>query len=445
MKTLTKDEILKDAKKNNVHYIRLQCCDLLGTVKNVEIPYSMLENALDNKTMFDGSSFLGFARLEEADMYLYPDLNTWKILTYDNDEYGTVARLICDVYLPDGTPYKADPRYILKQNMAKLNDLGFSSFNIGVEPEFYLFKMDADEPTLIPNDEGGYFDMSPVDNAVNCRRDIVIELEKLGFNVEAAHHEVGDGQNEINFTFCNALEASDNLLLFKNVVKVIAKRHGFYASFLPKPIEGAAGNGMHVNCSLSDKDGKNAFYDASKDNGLSDVCLKWISGILKNAREFAALTNPIVNSYKRLVPGYEAPCYISWSSSNRSSLIRIPATRGKTTRTELRCPDPTCNPYVAFSAILASGLDGIKNDIDIIPEINVNLFNLDRDERTAIGVYNLPENLKDAVKELKSSDLMKENLGEEFVSKYCEIKRKEWDKYRCHVSTWEIAEYFGKY
>ena len=442
MAKYSKEEILKNAEDENVKYIRLMFTDIHGTIKNVEIPARTLEEALNNEIMFDGSSIDGFVRIQEADMYLRPDFDTWLVLSWEQTTYGKVARLICDIYLPNGTPFLGDPRYVLKRNLAKMNKFGFKSFNIGVEPEFFLFKLDdKGEPTLEFNDNGGYFDLAPLDGAEDCRRDIVLELEKIGFNMEASHHEVAPGQHEINFMFENALEACDNLQTFKLVVKNIAKRHGLHATFMPKPIATINGSGMHTNCSLTDLDGNNAFDDPKGEIGLSKVAYYWIAGIMENARAFTAITNPIVNSYKRLVPGYEAPCYISWSDANRSSMIRIPAKRGKSTRTEIRSVDPSANPYLAMSAILASGLEGIEKKMKCSERVYINLYELSREERESQGIENLPENLKDAVKELIISEVMKEALGDHIIEKFIAAKQKEWNEFRKSVSEWEINKY----
>lgn len=442
MTRFTKEEILKNALEENVKYIRLMFTDIHGVIKNVEIPSRSLEEALNNQIMFDGSSIDGFVRIQEADMYLHPDFSTWLILTWETTTYGKVARLICDVFLPTGEPFTGDPRFVLKRNMEKMNKLGFTSFNIGVEPEFYLFKLDEKgNPTLEFNDNGGYFDLAPLDGAEDCRRDIVLELEKIGFKMEASHHECGTGQHEINFEFDNALEACDNLQTFKLVVKIIAKRHGLHATFMPKPISNIPGSGMHINCSLSDKDGNNVFEDPKGEIGLSDIAKFWIAGIMKNARGFTAITNPTINSYKRLVPGYEAPCYVSWSDANRSAMIRIPAKRGKATRTELRNADPSTNPYLAMSAILASGLEGIEKKLECKERVYLNLFELNRSEREAMGIENLPENLKDAVKELKKNAVVLEALGAHVVDKFIIAKNKEWDDFRTSVTEWEINRY----
>ena len=442
---MTKKEILKQAEEFNVHYIRLMFTDIDGILKNVEIPRSGLEEALDGEVMFDGSSIQGFVRIQEADMYLQPDLDTWLLLTYEDTSYGTVARLICDVYTMDRKPFEEDPRYILKKNLKKMESMGFSKFNLGVEPEFFLFKTDGDDILLEPSDDGGYFDLAPVDQSEDCRRDIVLELENLGYMIEAAHHEVAEGQSEINFRFANALEAADNLQTFKLVVKNVARRHGLHATFMAKPVFGINGSGMHTNCSLTDKDGNNAFYDEKDSMGLSKVCRQFIGGVLANAIGFTALTNPTVNSYKRIVPGYEAPVYLSWSDANRSALIRIPAKRGKATRIELRSVDPTANPYLAFSAILASGLSGIEQSIKAPEPAYANLYAMSKEEREANNIETLPENLKEALYALKKNKLMNDAIGKPLLSKYMELKYKEWDEYRTQVTDWELNKYIRKF
>lgn len=446
MANFTKEQILASAKENNVKYIRMCFTDIMGIIKNVEIPITELSAALDNQVMFDGSSIEGFVRIEEADMYLHPDYSTWLILDWEETKYGNVARLINDVYLPDGSAFVGDPRGNLKRIMARLEPSGFKAFNIGVEPEFFLFKLDEKGlPTTEFNDLGGYFDLSPIDGAEDCRRDIVLQLEELGFAMEAAHHEVAPGQHEINFRFANALEACDNLQTFKLVVKNVAKRHGLHATFMPKPINGINGNGMHTNCSLVGQDGENAFFDPKGDLQLSKTCYHWLAGITKHARGFAAITNPTVNSYKRLVPGYEAPCYISWSDANRTAMIRIPAKRGVATRTEIRSVDCTANPYLAMAVILASGLDGVNNKLEPTDRVTINLFALKRSEREAMGIKNLPENLKDAIKELKADEIVKEALGEHIFTKFCQAKKHEWNEFRNAVTGWEVDNYLIKY
>jgi glutamine synthetase len=442
---MTKKEILKQADEFNVHYVRLMFTDINGMLKNVEIPRSGLEAALEGEVMFDGSSIQGFVRIQEADMYLQPDLSTWLLLTYEDTSYGTVARLICDVYTMDRKPFAEDPRYILKKTLAKMEKMGFSSFNIGVEPEFFLFKTEGDSILLEPSDDGGYFDLAPVDQAEDCRRDIVLELERLGFMVEAAHHEVAEGQNEINFRFANALAAADNLQQFKLVVKNVARRHGLHATFMAKPVYGINGSGMHTNCSLTDADGVNAFYHETDPMKLSKVCRQFIAGILEQAIGFTAICNPTVNSYKRLVPGYEAPVYISWSDANRSALIRIPAKRGSATRVELRSVDATANPYLAFTAILASGLYGIENALVPVEPTYANLYAMSKEEREANGIETLPENLKEALYALKKNKLMNEVIGKPLLSKYMELKYQEWDEYRTQVTEWELDRYIKQY
>ena len=442
MRKYTKEEILRIAKEENVRYIRLMFTDIMGTIKSVEIPFGRLETALDGKVMFDGSSIEGFVRIMEADMYLKPDYNTWLILSWEETSYGKVARLICDVYTPDGRPSAVDPRSNLKRVAKKMEKLGFSTLNIGFEPEFFLFKLDdSGNITMDVMDTGGYFDLSPIDGAGDCRRDIVLELERIGFTMEASHHEVAPGQNEINFEFSNIIEACDNVQTFKLVVKNIAKRHGLHATFMPKPIANINGSGMHTNCSLSDLDGNNAFYDPNDPQGLSKVCRQWLTGLLTHSRSFCAITNPTVNSFKRLVPGFEAPCYVSWSEKNRSVMIRIPATRGKTTRTEIRSVDTAANPYLAMAVILASGLDGIESNLPLIDAVNENLFDLTPAQREKLGVKSLPENLKEALELLKESKLMKEALGDHIFSKFIELKTKEWDCFRTSVTEWEINRY----
>lgn len=450
MKNYTKEDIRKICKEEDVHYIRMQFTDIMGIVKNVEIPITRLEDALDNNVMFDGSSIEGFVRIYEADMFLHPDLNTFLVLNWENNSYGKVARFICDVYRPGKNgkhvPFEGDPRGILKRNLAKMREMGFKAFNVGLEPEFFLFKLDANgKPTLEFNDNGGYFDLSPIDCAEDCRRDIVAELQRIGFVIEAAHHEVSMSQHEINFRFDSALEACDNVQTFKIVVKNVAKRHGLHATFMPKPIYGINGSGMHSNCSLVKDDGKNAFYDETTPNGLSELCNKWISGILDHAKGFCLITNPTVNSYKRIVPGFEAPCYISWSDSNRSTMIRIPAARGLKTRTEVRSVDVTANPYLAISAILAAGLDGIKGNCKDYPPIYDNLFAMNDEERAKIGVYSLPANLHEAVKEFLKDNVIKNAMGEHVCEKLVQAKNIEWDQYRRQVTPWEIEHYIMRY
>ena len=446
----TKDDIRKICKEENIRYIRMQFTDMMGMLKNVEIPITRLEDALENSVMFDGSSIEGFVRIYEADMFLHPDLDTFLVLSWEDTSYGKVARFICDVYRPgqngNHIPFEGDPRGVLKRNLEKMKTLGFSAFNVGVEPEFFLFKLDKKgNPTLEFNDYGGYFDISPMDSAEDCRRDIVLALQNIGFIIEAAHHEVSTGQHEINFKFDSAVEACDHVQTFKLVVKNIARRHGLHATFMPKPIEGINGSGMHVNCSLITADGANAFYDENTKNQLSSTASKWISGILKHAKGFCFITNPIVNSYKRIVPGFEAPCYISWSDSNRSTMVRIPAARKMKTRTEIRSVDVSANPYLAISAILAAGLDGIEGNCKEVEPIYENLFTCTKEERESMGVYALPASLEEALEEFKKDKLMQEAMGSHITQKLIEAKTVEWNEYRRHVSDWEIKKYLERY
>lgn len=442
----TKEDILQLAKEENVHFIRLQFTDLLGIVKNVEIPVSQLEKALENRIMFDGSSIEGFVRIEESDMYLYPELDTWMIFPWStDDEGGKVARLICDVYNVDGKPFEGDPRGILKRVLAEANSMGFTSLQVGPEPEFFLFKNDEQgNPTLEVNDHGGYFDLAPLDLGENCRRDIVLTLEKMGFEIEASHHEVAPGQHEIDFKYTDALKAADNIQTFKLVVKSVARQHGLHATFMPKPLYGVAGSGMHCNLSLF-SGSENVFYDPNDSLGLSDIAKHYLAGLLKHARAFTAITNPTVNSYKRLVPGYEAPCYVAWSAKNRSPLIRIPTSRGVGTRLELRNPDPTANPYLALAATLAAGLDGIKNRLPLPEPIDKNIYVMDEKERAEAGIQQLPATLKEAIDEFKANEVICSALGEHAVRHFIELKEIEWDMFRTQVHQWERDQYMRLY
>ncbi|WP_078380817.1 type I glutamate--ammonia ligase [Sutcliffiella halmapala] len=444
MAKYTQEDIKRIVEEENVKYIRLQFTDILGTIKNVEIPVSQLEKALDNKMMFDGSSIEGFVRIEESDMYLYPDLNTFVVFPWTSEK-GKVARFICDIYNPDGTPFDGDPRANLKRILKEMEDLGFSNFNLGPEPEFFLFKLDAKgEPTLELNDKGGYFDLAPTDLGENCRRDIVLELEEMGFEVEASHHEVAPGQHEIDFKYADAITACDDIQTFKLVVKTIARKHGLHATFMPKPLFGVNGSGMHCNLSLF-KDGVNAFYDQTGDLELSETARQFIAGIIKHAPNFTAVTNPTVNSYKRLVPGYEAPCYVAWSARNRSPLIRIPASRGISTRVEVRSVDPAANPYLAMAVLLKAGLDGIKNNLEAPKPIDRNIYVMNKEERLAAGIVDLPSTLAAALDNLKSDEIIQSALGEHLLEHFIEAKEIEWDMFRTQVHPWERDQYLTQY
>lgn len=444
MPKYTKEDIMRIVREQDVKFIRLQFTDIFGTLKNVAITAEQLEKALDNKCMFDGSSIEGFVRIEESDMYLRPDTNTFVIFPW-RPQTGKVARLICDVYNPEGTPFDGDPRYILKKVLKRAENMGFDTFNVGPECEFFLFLTDSEgNPTTITHDNAGYFDLGPVDLGENARRDMCLALEEMGFEIEASHHEVAPGQHEIDFKYNEALTTADAILTFKLVVKTIAQRHGLHATFMPKPIFGINGSGMHTNTSLF-RDGKNAFYDEKDPLQLSQEAYWFIGGLMKHMRSVAAITNPLINSYKRLVPGYEAPVYIAWSARNRSPLIRIPAARGSSTRVELRCPDPSCNPYLALAVILAAGLDGIENRIQPPPPSNKNIFQMTPEERVQDGIDSLPGSLEEAVKELSSSEFVKGILGEHIFEKYIEAKNEECDEYRTKISKWEIDSYLMKY
>ncbi|MBC5636051.1 type I glutamate--ammonia ligase [Ornithinibacillus sp. BX22] len=440
----SREEIERKIKEENVKFIRLQFTDMLGTIKNVEIPLSQLEKALDNKMMFDGSSIEGFVRIEESDMYLYPDLDTFVVFPWTSEK-GKVARFICDIYRPDGTPFEGCPRYNLKRNLKKMEELGFDAFNIGTEPEFFLFKLDEKgDPSLELNDHGGYFDLAPTDLGENCRRDIVLELEEMGFEIEASHHEVAPGQHEIDFKYSDALKHADDIQTFKLVVKTIARKHNLHATFMPKPLFGVNGSGMHTNMSLF-KGGENAFYNPSGDLELSDTAYQFIAGIVKHATGFTAITNPTVNSYKRLVPGYEAPSYVAWSAANRSCLMRIPNSRGLSTRVEARSVDPAANPYMALSVLLAAGLDGIRNNMTPPPAVDRNIYVMTKEERDEVGIKDLPSSLIDALQELKNDEVIVEALGEHLFEHYIEAKEIEWDMFRTSVHPWERDQYLTNY
>ena len=442
---LSKDEVRKMVKDENIRFLRVMFTDMLGTIKSVDLPVSQLDKLMDNKIMFDGSSIDGFVRIEESDMYLYPDMATWLVFPW-GAEHGKVARVICSVHLVDGQPFPGDPRNNLKRVLHDMQDMGFKDFNIGPEPEFFLFKTDEQgNPTQTVNDQENYFDMEPADRGEDCRRDIVLALEKLGFNVEAAHHEVAPGQHEVDFKYSNALEAADNIQTFKLIVKTIAKKYGLHATFMPKPLSGINGSGMHLNMSLFSKDGQNAFYDANDSKQLSPTAYHFLGGLMKHARSYTAICNPIVNSYKRLVPGYEAPVYVAWSTSNRSPLIRIPSDRGMGTRVELRSADPSANPYLAIAAVLEAGLDGLRNELPPIHEVDENIYQMTEAERKEKDIHNLPDTLHNALKSLAADEVVKGSMGDHIYHSFMEAKTREYDSYRQHVSDWERQRYMEEY
>ncbi len=440
----TKEDIIRKVKEEDVEFIRLQFTDIFGQLKNVAITASQIEKAVNNQIMFDGSSIEGFVRIDESDQYLYPDLDSFTIFPW-RPSHGRVARLICDVHDPDGAPFVGDPRYVLKQVIQKANDMGFDAFNVGPEAEFFLFQTDDEgKPTVRTNDEAGYFDLGPLDHGEGTRREICMSLEQMGCEFEASHHEVAQGQHEIDFKYADALRTADNIMTFKLAVKTLAQKNGLHATFMPKPIFGVNGSGMHTNMSLF-RDGKNAFYDPSDPKGLSNAAYSFIAGLLAHVKGMAAITNPLVNSYKRLVPGYEAPCYLAWSASNRSALIRIPAARGQSTRVELRCPDPACNPYLELAVCLAAGLDGIEKGLTPPPEITDNIFAMSPAARRRRGIEALPGSLEEALVCMKKDKLIMDTLGEHVTGQYIAGKEAEWEEYRTRVSSWERDKYMILY
>ncbi|RWZ60815.1 glutamine synthetase [Halobacillus fulvus] len=435
--TYTKEAIKQEVKENNVEFILLEFTDMLGDTKNVELPVDELDMILNNEAMFDSSSISGFSDIQESDMYLFPDLDTFLLLPEMVDEDRS-ARFICDIHKPDGTPFEGDPRYILKRAMAEAEEMGYT-VNVGPEPEFFLFKLNEDGyPIRKMNDRAGYFDSSPMDKGDKVRRDIVRTLKKYGFEMEASHHEVAMGQHEINFRFDNMLKTADNIQTFKNVVKDIATNHNFHATFMPKPVAGENGSGMHCHLSLF-KDGSSAFYDEDAKDGVSKTMKHFIAGILHHASGIAAITNPNVNSYKRLVPGYEAPVSVAWSHSNRSCMIRVPTTRGQGTRFEVRNPDPTANPYLTLAVLIQAGLEGIRNDLDAGDAETRNLYEVEDD-----SVPTLPTNLKEAIRSLRKDEVLLKALGEHTSQQYIDYKMKEWTEYSLIVSQWEIDKYMNK-
>lgn len=439
MSKYTKSDILRMVEEEDVEFIRLQFTDMFGTLKNVAITSSQLEKALDNKCMFDGSSIEGFVRIEESDMYLYPDLDTFVIFPW-RPQQGKVARLICDVYNTDGKPFEGDPRYVLKREIEKARQLGYE-FNVGPECEFFLFHTDDESrPTTITHENASYFDLGPIDYGENARRDMVLTLEDMGFEIEASHHEVAPAQHEIDFKYDEALTTADNIMTFKLSVKTISKRHGLHATFMPKPKEGVDGSGMHTNMSLY-KDGVNVFYDAEDANGLSKEAYYFIGGLMKHIKAITAIANPLINSYKRLLPGYEAPVYIAWSAKNRSPLIRIPAAREDGTRVELRSPDPSCNPYLLLAVCLAAGLEGIKEKIMPPASVDCNMYTMSQEEMAEKGVEALPADLLSAIEELKKDKFIQEVLGSHVTEKFIESKTKEWESYISQVTAWELDTY----
>lgn len=439
----SRQDIMRLVEEQDVRFIRLQFTDIFGILKNVAIVASELGNVLDKGCTFDGSSIDGFARVEESDMILRPNLDTFSIFPW-RPQQGKVARLICDVLTTDGEPFEGDPRRVLRNVLAEAADMGYT-FNVGPECEFFLFNNDDQGgPTTATTDVGGYFDLEPIGTGEDVRREIIFALEDMGFLIEASHHEVAPSQHEIDFRFDEAMKAADNILTFKLAVKAIARRYGMHASFMPKPIGGVNGSGLHANFSLF-KNGVNAFDDPSSPDGLSDLARSFIAGLLEHALGMSAVINPLVNSYKRLVPGFEAPCYIAWSARNRSPLIRIPAARGEATRVELRSPDPACNPYLMLAICLAAGLDGIKRGLKPMNPFDGNMYKLSKEEREDRGIVSLPASLSEALDEMEKDSLVRHVLGDHITENYIAAKRLEWDRYRMSISKWEFDEYLRKF
>ena len=440
---VTKKDVLALTEEHSVRYLRLMFTDILGVNKNVEIPSSQFAKALDGDIMFDGSSIEGFVRIEESDMLLTPDLATFKIFPGGPEE-SRVARLICDITTPDGDPFDGDPRAALKRQVARAAELGYT-MNAGMEAEFFMFKLGPDgAPSTATHDVGSYFDLTPVDLGEDARRAIVDRLEQMGFEIEAAHHEVAHGQHEIDFRYADALTTADNLATFRFVVRDVAKQFGMHASFMPKPIFGQNGSGMHTHQSLF-RDGKNAFFDPKGEYEMSSIAHHYIGGLLTHARGMSAITNPLVNSYKRLVPGYEAPINVAWSMRNRSPLIRVPARRGTGTRVELRSPDPSANPYLALAVMLAAGLDGIEQKASSREPVNENIWEMSHREKRRLRIDDLPHDLNEACDELEKSDVVQAALGRHITTNFLAAKRQEWREYISQVSQWELDNYLAKY
>ncbi len=439
-KTLTKEEIKEIICKNDIHFIRLQFVDINGNVKNLCVPSSQIDKVLNNECMLDGSSIKGFRSIETSDMFFYPDLATFAILPWKQAGNRNVARIICDIYNADGTPFEGCPRCNLKRVVKEAADMGYT-LNAGPEAEFFLFKRDEHaKPTLETHDDGYYYDVAPVDKGEDIRAQMVDVLQKMGFEIEASHHEAAQGQHEIDFKYADAITTADNVVTFKYAVKAVADLHNLHATFMPKPVFGVNGSGMHCNVSLF-KDGKNAFYDKNAPYELSSEAMYTIGSYLKHVQEFTAVCNPLVNSYKRLVPGYEAPVYLAWSLANRSALIRVPAKRGNATRVELRSPDPSCNPYLVFAVLLTAALEGIKNKIEPPKQREENIYEMSEAQKKEKGILALPGSLNEALYLMKKSDLVKKALGEHIFNEFLSSKEKEWDNYRIRVTDWELRHY----
>ncbi len=444
MSKISASDILESAKKEQVDYVKLQFTDILGALKNVEIPVEQLEEALEGQTMFDGSSVEGFVRVEESDMFLKPDFDTWAVFPWLEEEFK-VARLICDVHDFNNQPFEGDPRSNLKRIVSEMKDMGYDQFNLGAEPEFYLFKLDENgEPTNAVNDTSGYFDVSISDTSEACRRKIARTLKEIGFEVEMFHHEVGPSQHEISFKYSDAVTASDNIQTFKYIAKTVAHQYGLHVTFMPKPLYNEPGSGMHYNVSLF-KDDNNIFFDKNDEFGLSEEMRYFMAGLLDHARGYTAICNPLVNSYKRLTSGFEAPRYIAWSGRNRTPLLRIPGTRGAGTRAEVRSLDPSANPYLATAVILKAGLSGIQKEKDLTTPVDENIYNMSHKERKSEDIEDLPTTLYTAIKALRADEVIQEALGQHIFDHFVENKLYEWQRYSAQVTSWEMTEYLTQY
>ncbi|MGZ0746774.1 type I glutamate--ammonia ligase [Haloparvum sp. AD34] len=443
--TAKEQAVLDTIEEEDIDFLRLQFTDILGVVKNVSVPAHQAEKAFTEGIYFDGSSIEGFVRIQESDMRLIPDPDTFAILPWRSEGEGGTARLICDIVDTDGEPFVGGPRQVLKSVLDRAEEMGYS-VSIGPEPEFFLFEKDENgDATTIPHDNGGYFDLAPKDLASDVRKEIIFTLEEMGFEIEASHHEVAEGQHEINFKYADALETADNIATFRAVVRAVAEQHDLHATFMPKPIGEINGSGMHTHISLFDEDGNNAFANEDDEFNLSETAYEFMGGILDHAPAFTAVTNPTVNSYKRLVPGYEAPVYIAWSDVNRSALIRVPDAAGVSARFEVRSPDPSSNPYLALAALIASGLDGMETGADPGDPVREDIYEFDEEKRAEYGITTLPSNLGEAVDALEADDAVTEALGPHVSEKFAEAKNQEFAEYLTSVSTWEEERYLEKF
>lgn len=437
-------DLLQQCELEKIKFVKLQFTDILGSVKSVTIPVEQLPKALEGNLSFDGGAVEGFVRIEESDMLLRPDPGSFAVFPWPPESYMKTARLMCDVYWPNGEQFQGCPRGILKAVMRDAESMGFDLF-AGPEPEFFLFRRNPDgSPSVDSHDHAGYFDLPPLDQGEAARQDMVRALIQMGFEIEASHHEAAPAQHEIDFKYADSLTTADQIATFRFVVRTVALNHDLHATFMPKPKLGINGSGMHVHLSLF-RDGQNAFYDPEAPHELSQECMSFIAGLMHHCRGFTAITNPLVNSYKRLVPGYEAPVYIAWSMGNRSPLVRIPARREVGTRVELRSPDPSCNPYLALAVVFAAGLEGLKKGLQPPMPVAKNIYQLDWEERLEQEIGSLPKSLDEALYELEKDQLMVDTLGEHVISRFAEAKRVEWEEYRSQVHDWELQKYLGAY